>query len=171
MDKTTPPPPKLGALVTLQGRVHEYRDRRQVQITCIMEESDPNAEWIRMLETLKYLRIYSTSLERGRLKMPENLDDQIQALVRANYSTSDVQEPSQESFQDAFDKGLDTFMTETLFTRTIKLWISEKKVSSSGSSRSVFTFQDLASDPMILSLIHRVFECQVGFIVGVELNL
>jgi hypothetical protein len=189
----TPRTLPLGTLVTLQGRVQDFRGTRQVLLSRLMEETDPNAEWVRWLETLKYQALYATFSsprhpDPSVSTPPPSLQEHIQALLRGDSShlslpeasldawtrtTPNKKESNHSSFQEAFDRALsETFMTESELSRLIHLWLLDSLTdpslalpritpSSPTTSRRSFTFADVVSDPQILALVHRVFECQV----------
>ena len=52
--------PRLGQLVAVWGKLSEYREAKQLTVTAIVEQSDPNAEVLHWLEVIELKRnVYS----------------------------------------------------------------------------------------------------------------
>ena len=77
--------PRLGQLVAMWGKLSEYREEKQLTVTAIVEQEDPNAEPLHWLEVAWLKRtVYSCpfSLPSGLLPSgPRSLKDKVRETV------------------------------------------------------------------------------------------
>jgi hypothetical protein len=125
----------LGHLVTVKGKIQDYRSKRQLNISQIMVEKDANMELLRILITISNHNIYDrpiTQLPQGHIKMPKF--DKTQA--------------------DQFYNN-DIYVTETDLNLFILAWIRDH-YSEDGN----FTYDCILQESKVLAFAENVLKYQ-----------
>jgi hypothetical protein len=70
----------LGDLVTIKGKIQDYRGKRQLNISQILVENDPNMELLRTLITISNHAIYNMPIKQlptDHVKMPKSVKTRV----------------------------------------------------------------------------------------------
>ena len=151
---------QLGDCVTIQGRLQEFKNVRQLVITRCIRETDPNMELIRWCHTVKLQKQYEKEYQ-----MPENLQEQLAQISNQLGSTSTatrVQVP-QETFELAIAETLESFANESDLIRLLRLWIQELPGTT-------FGFQELTRNVQLVQLARHIFDCRVSCFFFSKIN-
>lgn len=149
----------LGSLVTVKGKIQEFRETRGLVVHSLcLEDSMPNAEWVRWLEIVKARK---RVLNTPPPLLPPHLAAEKEALLRPGpvlLSRNAPKEHQPQPFEHQIGLAMEGFLTEQDFLGLALSWAS----FNSNTENNTFTYTKMVSDPRLLQAAHRVFETQHG---------
>ncbi|KAJ3163606.1 CST complex subunit STN1 [Geranomyces michiganensis] len=147
----------LGQLVSVSGRISEFRSNRQVTVDCIIAESDPNVETVRWLEMAELMdTVYCQPLQH----MDSDIKRSLEGWLEVHEGTCDgfadakkgeaLSEYERLSRKTAADRP-----TEEDLSRLVKLHIDAYNLER-------FSFSILQNAAGIDQMIRSIFASQNG---------